>query len=170
MLGRFLALVLGIAGVVAGSQAPNFTAHFMQNLEGRVDELGRLAQDITSDRERLGYTRKMAKAACEAAEAEMVREDCNRAEETLDRFDALMALQTKLKDASGWERPILLAQTAMSDTRVRGFAENAMKEFQPAVPTTAEGAGYAAGTGGGLWAIGRLLFGLLGAPFRRRDY
>ena len=170
MLGRFLALVLLVVGVVAGSQAPNFTALFMQNLEGRVDELGRLAQDITADRERLGYTRKMAQAACDAAEVEMVREDCNRAEETLDRFEALKALQTKLKDATGWERPILLAQTAMSDTQVRAFAENAMEAFAPAIPTTAEGAGYAAGTGGALWSIARILFGLLGAPFRRRDY
>lgn len=167
MLGRLLAVVLGLGGVVAGSQAPNFTAHFMQNLEGRVDELGLLAADITSDRERLNYTRKMAQAACAAAEAEVVREDCNRAEETLDRFGALKTLQDELKAVTGWERPLTLAKAVAADDMVRGFAENVKKEFEPAIPATAEGAGYAAGTGGGIWVIFRILFGLIGAPFRR---
>lgn len=168
MLGRILAIVLGVAGVLAGSQAPNFTAHFMQNLEGRVDELGQLADNINSDRERIGFTRNMAKAACAEAETQLQKDDCDRAEETLVRFDTLMEMKQELEATNKWQRPLVLAQSVMSNGMAREFAKNAMEQYEPAVPTTPEGAGYAAGGGGILWGIGRALFGLIGAPFRRR--
>ncbi|MEM9989323.1 MAG: DUF2937 family protein [Pseudomonadota bacterium] len=170
MLGRGIALILGLVGVAAGSQAPNFTAHFMQNLEGRIDELVRVVDDINADRAQLGFTRSMAKAACREAPTAIILQDCNRAEETLVRFDTLQDIKAKLDAATGWERPIILAKSVMEDPNIRQIAENAQKEFDPAMPATMEGAGYAAGTGGGLWAVGRLLMGILGAPFRRRDY
>lgn len=168
MLGRFLAVVMGLAGIVAGSQAPNFTAHFMQNLEGRVDELMIQVRDIEGDREQAGITRNMAKAACAAADSQSLKDDCDRAEETLIRYDTLAALQGELREANVWKRPILLGQKVSMDQNVRYIAENALKEFKPAIPTTADGAGYAAGAGAVFWAVFRILFMILGAPFRPR--
>lgn len=168
MVGRFLAVVMGLGGVVAGSQAPNFTAHFMQNLEGRVDELLVQVSDINSDRDRAGFTRNMAKAACEAAENQVVKDDCDRAESTLVRYDVLTDLQSELRDTNPWQRPVVLGQKISTEGDVRAIAENALKEYQPAIPTTADGAGYAAGVGAIFWALFRLIFGILGAPFRPR--
>lgn len=168
MLGRLLAFVLGIAGVLAGSQAPNFTYNFMQNLEGRVNELLAFKQDIESDRARAGLTRAMAVKACEAADTQMLKDDCERAEETIVRYETLAALQDELKSENGWMRPIKLAKGMMEAGIIRDVAENTMKEYKVAVPATVEAAGYAGGTGGGVFVIARLLFGLIGAPFRRR--
>ena len=115
MLGRLVAVILGLSGAAAGSQAPNFTAHFMQNLEGRLDELGQLVAEIDADRERLGITHAMARAACREATSEILREDCMRAEETLQRFESLRVINNKLEVVTGWERPILLGQTIIDD-------------------------------------------------------
>lgn len=168
MVGRFLAVVMGLGGVVAGSQAPNFTAHFMQNLEGRVDELRMQVDDINSDRDRAGFTRNMARAACAAADSAVVKDDCDRAEDTLVRFDTLSELQNELRDTNVWKRPVVLGQKASTDTNVRAIAENAVKEYKPAIPTTADGAGFAAGVGAFFWALFRIIFSILGAPFRPR--
>lgn len=168
MLGRFLAVIAGIGGIVIGSQAPNFTAHFMQNLEGRVDELLIQVQDINADREKIGMTRNMAKAACEAADTQVLKDDCDRAEETLVRFDTLQALQAELHEANVWKRPVVLGEKIGTDEDVRTLAENVTKEFKPAIPTTADGAGYAAGFGAVFWAFFRVIFMILGLPFRPR--
>ncbi|MEM1102751.1 MAG: DUF2937 family protein [Pseudomonadota bacterium] len=170
MLGRILALLLGVAAAIAGSQAPNFTAHFMQNLEGRIDELRMLAGEIRNDRALLGYTDADARAACAETADPLIKTDCERSETILDRYDVLATLQANLKSADGWRRPFILARTVAAESPARDMAENAMVEFQPAVPATTEGAGYAAGSGGLVWGVARLIFGLIGLPFRRRDY
>ena len=45
-MGRFLAFLLGIAGALVGSQGPGFTLQYMQNLQGRVDELTSIVEDF----------------------------------------------------------------------------------------------------------------------------
>lgn len=163
MLGRFLALVVGVAGIVAGSQAPNYTAHYMQNMEGRIDELRPIVKSIDDDRDSIGYTREQAAETCAGTNEPLFQKDCVRNETIIARFEKLVASQLALKEASSLMRPILLAQSYDRD-----IAENVLKEFQPAVPTTLDGAVY--GGGGGLvaWIISRLLFGILGLPFRPR--
>ncbi|WOI53696.1 DUF2937 family protein [Parvularcula sp. LCG005] len=163
MLGRLLAMVLGVAGVVAGSQAPNFTTHYMQNLEGRIDELGRIVRSIDSDRESIGYTREMAAETCAGTNEPLFKTDCVRNETIIARFEKLVASQMALRNASDLMRPIVLART--HDVEI---AENTAKEFEIAVPVTPDAAAYGGGLGAGLWAIFRVIFGILGAPFRRR--
>ncbi len=167
MLGRILALVAGVAGVAAGSQAPNFTNNFEQNLAGRIDELRTIVMQVQTVREQAGLTREMAQAACDAAPDASLRNDCLTIDETITRFDTLVALKEELEAVPSWQRPISLIQSAASDPVIREIAENTMEEFKPAIPATAEGAGYGAAGGGVLWGVLRAIFGLIAMPFRR---
>jgi len=166
-IGRIVAIVLGVAGVAAGSQAPNFASHTMQNIEGRIDELRRIVESIRADRAEIGYTRDQARETCAAALEPLFQKDCARNEQIESRYEALTALQARLRSADPWSRPVVLARAAGADPVVREVAQNAMVEFQPAIPATAEGLTYAAGAGGGLWGLARLLFASIDMPFRR---
>lgn len=190
MLGKFLAFLLGIAGVIAGSQAPNFTTNFMQNLEGRVDER-KLDYDRISERwDYFNVDRDSVEDDCREKADDNSNPQASCLEDVLivERYELLNELQTELKNASDWERPILLGkaviegncksvdmsnvssktQNSLNQLCVRYLAENTAKEYEPAVPVTVDGAAYAAGGGLGLWAIFRILFGILGLPFRPR--
>lgn len=167
MLGRILALILGIGGLVAGSQAPNFTTHFMQNLEGRVDQLRLESAQALRRLEEAGMTRNMAKAACAASETEQQKANCETTEQIFVSYDTLREVQEELDAEGDWRRPLVLAQRTAQDGVVREFAQNATKNYEIAVPVTVQSAGYGGGLGLATWIIFRLLFGLIGAPFRR---
>ena len=190
MLGKILAFVLGVAGLIAGSQAPNFTTHFMQNLVGRVDERRLDAERITERWEYYGVDRDQVAADCRARSEEKSnpQASCLEDEMIVRRFEKLLALQEELQAASKWERPILLGRALLdgscssdvpdalkekTENRLdtlctRYLAMNSLKEFELAVPVTMDGLAYGAGGGVGFWAIFRLLFGLIGMPFRSR--
>lgn len=190
MVGKILAFVLGIAGLLAGSQAPNFTTHFMQNLEGRVDERRLDFDRITERWEYYGITRENVSDNCrtDATSGSNPQASCLEDEMIISRFEKLVALQEELQAASKWERPVLLGHALLdgscssdvpdelkerTENRLdtlctRYLALNALKEYEPAVPVTADGAAYAAGGGAGVWAIFRILFSLIGMPFRSR--
>ena len=60
MFGRFVALLAGIAGAVAASQAPAFTGQYRQNLAGRVAELEIIVARFDENISRIGYDRSRA--------------------------------------------------------------------------------------------------------------
>lgn len=190
MLGKFLAFVLGIAGLLIGSQAPNFTNNFMQNLEGRVDERSLDFERITERWEYFGTDRANVADDCRANSTDNTNPEASCLEDVLivERFESLTALKTELNDATIWERPILLIKAIatercnmgadvelapasvdnLSKLCMRDLAVSTGEAYEPAIPVTADGAAYAAGGGLGFWAIFRLLFGVIGLPFRPR--
>lgn len=190
MVGKFLAGILGLAGVVAGSQAPNFTNNFMQNLEGRVAERQLDFDRITERWDYFNVTSETAAENCNADASANSNPQASCLEDVLivERYESLSALQSELKDATIWERPILLGRSLAADSCkaggdvelseasldnlsqlcLRNLAASTMEEFEPAIPVTADGAAYAAGGGAGIWAVFRILFGLVGMPFRSR--
>lgn len=190
MLGKILAVALGVAGLIAGSQAPNFTNNFLQNLEGRVSERLLDYQRITERWADYGLSRDQVAEDCEAGTMpeSNPRASCLEDELIVTRYELLADLQTELKSASKWERPILLGKAVLEgscaseadedlasrkenelDTLcVRYLALNTLEEYKVAVPVTPEGAVYGLGGGASFWAVFRILFGLIGLPFRPR--
>ena len=158
-MGRFLAFILGVAGALIGSQGPEFTVQYMQNLQGRVDELRPIVEQFDSDLARYDYTREQALAECTTA-TQLLDALCDGYETTVRRFETLAAHLAELDGASDYVRPLILAKTQMEDLTLAVY-----ELFQPAVPTTLIGASYAGGGFAVLWGGASFLFGILGAMF-----
>jgi hypothetical protein len=164
MVGRFLAVVGGIVGAIAGSQAPGFTLQYMQNLSGRLDELRPIVEQFDADVARYGYTRDRALAECETSTG-LLEALCSGYALTIRRYELLSAHYAELKSAGIYARPALLMRGAANEPVVREIAESVMKEFKPAVPATLDGAAYAGGGFALIWGGLSFIFGLLGAIF-----
>ena len=159
MFGRFIAVVMGLIGAAAGSQGPGYTLQYMQNLNGRIDELRPIVAQYDADFERYGYTRETALAECDTADG-LLDALCEGAERTIRRFELLTAHFAELQAANSYARPLILARSYQQD-----IAESVMEEFEPAIPVTLEGAAYAAGGFALLWGGLSFIFGLIGAMF-----
>lgn len=163
MITRAISMLAGVAGAVAVSQAPGYTLQYMQNLEGRVDELRTIVERFEANIAEIGYDRERALAECSVAE-QLLGALCDGITEDIARYEALRAHQAELLAAEGWARPVVLARNVQAD-----IAESAYDRFEPAVPATATGAGYAAAGFAGAWGLLTMVLGLATAPFRRRE-
>lgn len=164
MVGRFLAFVGGVAGAVAGSQAPGFTLQYMQNLTGRIDVLKPIVEQFDADVGRHGYTRAQAMAECETAQG-LLDALCNGYETTVKQYEILTAHYAELTATSDFVRPIVVIREVAQNQLVRDIAQSTRKEYKPAVPTTLDSAAYAGGGFAVAWGLLSFLFGLLGAIF-----
>ena len=164
-MGRFLALILGVAGALIGSQAPGFTLQYMQNLQGRVDELTAIVEARDADFAAYGYTRASALDACRASTEDLTKSMCEGYGRDVARLDFLTGHLAKLEAAGDYMRPIMLAQSFDRD-----IAQSVREQFEPAVPATVHGAVYAGGGFAVLWGLASFLFGLVGAMFGGRRY
>lgn len=158
-MGRFIAFLLGIAGAVAGSQAPGFTVQYMQNLQGRVDELTTIVEQYDENVAGYGYTRATAMAECRTA-TDLLDAMCEGYETSVDRLEWLSGHLAELEAATDYVRPLILA---------RGYDKSLFNsvrtQFEPAIPVTIHGAVYAGCGFAVLWGAASFLFGILGAMF-----
>ncbi len=158
-MGRFLAFILGLAGAVIASQGPGFTLQYMQNLQGRVDELRPIVEEFEANVEQHGYTRATAMSECTTAEG-LLDALCTTYRSAVVRYELLTAHLAELNAASDWVRPLILARTYYKD-----IAESVHEQFEPAIPATLQGAAYAGGGFAVLWGGASFIFGILGAMF-----
>ena len=163
MITRAISMLAGAAGAVAVSQAPGYTQQYMQNLEGRVDELRTIVERFDANIANIGYDRARALRECSVAE-QLLGALCDGITKDIARYDVLRAHQADLLAAEPWARPVVLARNVQTD-----IAESAYERFEPAVPATATGAGYAGAGFVGGWGVLTLVLGLLTAPFKRRE-
>jgi len=164
MVGRFLAMAAGIGGLFAGSQAPEFTVQYMQNLTGRIAELKPIVEQFDADVAGYGYTRDQAISECATADG-LLDALCNGYETTIARYVELTAHFAELEGAQDLARPLVLARSYKRD-----IADSVMEQFKPAVPATLDGAAYAGGGFATLWGGLSFIFGLLGAMTGARRY
>ncbi len=162
MVARFLAVVAGIGGAILGSQAPAFTHHYMQNLNGRIDVLRPAVEAWDRKFEDLGYTREMALADCDT-ETGIDRAWCSEGAALISTFEILTAHMARLQAANVSARPLLLMRDYAREDIVREITLSTKKEFKPGVPATLDGAAYAGGGFAVLWGGLTFIFGLLGA-------
>lgn len=154
---RFLALVAGLMGAGTFAQFPEASIQYVQRLAGAVDELSVVVEDFDRSARDAGLSRDDAlaeltgSAFLNARNADMIR--------TITRYDTLSDDLTMLRTAGPFERLILMP------ARLDGeIGRRAMEDFQPALPLTATGAGFAGigfATGYGLllvliWAATRM--------------
>ena len=164
MVGRFLAVLGGIAGAVAGSQAPGYTLQYMQNLTGRLDELRPIVEQFDADVARYGYTRDAAMAECHTSTG-LLEALCTGYSITIHRFEILTEHYEKLKAAGQYVRPLILIRSAAEEPIMREIGRSVMKEYKPAVPVSLDGGAYAAGGFALVWGVLSFVFGILGAIF-----
>ena len=161
-MGRFLALILGIAGALVASQGPEFTAHYMQNLNGRVAELETIVERFDSDIANFGYTREQAIEQCKLA-TDLFDALCSSYRSAIERYTYLKTHLAALSSVEDHVRPLILARSYDPE-----IAEAVRENYEPAVPTTLNGGLYAAGGFVVFWGLPLFLFSILGAMFGGR--
>lgn len=159
IMGRFIAFLLGITGAVLASQGPGFTLQYMQNLQGRIDELRPIVEEFDTSVGGYGYSRDAAMGECATATG-LLDALCQTYVGTVRRYELLSAHIAELEAVSDFARPLILAQNQIQDITVSVY-----EQFKPAIPVTADGAYYGAGGFAVLWGGSSLVFGLLGSMF-----
>ena len=159
MILRRFALLFGLFCGVVASQLPEFAQQYRQRLGGALDELTALVDQFATEASAAGLDTKGAVAQLEANTEQLVRERGKSMEQTMARRERLAAQKTQMQEAGPFARLLVFAQSYD-----QGIARRAWGDFEPAVPTTAEG--FATAGAGGFF--GYLILRILGAPFRRR--
>ncbi len=158
-MGRFLAFVLGVAGALIASQGPSFTLQYMQNVQGRVDELTAIVETQEAEIRDHGYTREKAMNECKTA-TNLLDAFCTNYRMAVERLEYLTVHLAELEAATDYVRPLVLARAYD-----RGIAMSVREQFEPAVPTTLHGAVYAGGGFAVAWGLPLVIFSILGGMF-----
>lgn len=159
-MGKFIAFLLGLAGAVAGSQAPGFTIQYLQHLQGRVDEISAVLEAFDGGgANAAAESREATLAECRTPGGAALRV-CQGYLEAVEREEYLTAHLAELDAAGPYMQPITLALNFD-----REITRSVAARFKPAIPTTGPGAAYGAGGFAGAWLLAQLLFAGLGAVF-----
>ncbi len=159
-MGRFLAMIAGVAGAIGLSQFPEFSQQYVQRLSGAVDELRVVVISFDAGAAAAGLTREEAlKELSGTPLQDSLRDTIG---DSVTRYERLNADLTALGGKDALSR---LAQVwRFAD---RNLAERTWAAFRPAVPVTWDGA-LCAGIGfAGGWLALSLILGLILRPFRR---
>ncbi|MCI5096007.1 MAG: DUF2937 family protein [Rhodobacteraceae bacterium] len=163
MIGRILGVSFGLLGAATFSQLPEFTQQYTQRLGGAVDELEQFVAEFDTDAAQTGLSRGEAlKQLAQAGQFGAARAETIT--QTIARQERLSADLNALRSAGPWLRVVHAGRSADADIMQATYAD-----FQPAVPLTAEGAGFAAAGfagGAGLLAVLRAMMRRL----RRRGF
>lgn len=159
MIGRVLALAIGLLTGLAASQAPEFAQQYRQRIGGAIDELRRVVSRFDENAQASGLSRQDAIARLAGQSEPLVQRQGPAMTEVADRLQRLERQRDAVANAAPFERLAVLA---------RGFDPALVRatylDFEPAWPATSEGivtgaAGFLAGWGGLLLlfrACGRL--------------
>lgn len=160
---RTLALAGGVLLAIAFSQFPEYAQQYEQRLGGAVDELRIITEKFDSDATAAGLTREQAFARYAGTNDAFITVQGQNAEATFRRYARLSADLAEISTATPMDRLRLLPKFLDAEVGRR-----ALDNFEPGIPVTLEGLGWA---GAGLaigYTILSALIGLLMLPFRRR--
>ena len=152
MLGPYVAIAFGVVGAVLVAQFPGFTVQYMQNLNGRIDELEPIVEEFRQDVAVFNYTIESALLECETADG-LLDALCDTFEDILLRYEELKEHYELLDSRSGLVRPFQLMQTVHVD-----IAESVMEEFEPVVPTSEHGLMFAGFGFLVFWGVSQMFF------------
>lgn len=158
---RLLAVLGGVGGAVTLSQFPEFSQQYLQRLAGKVDALSAVTTAFDASASKAGLSREAALAQLSGNAFALDHQSDLRA--TFAEAARLSQNLAALRAASALER--LTMPQRMGDAETLSAT---WRDFQPAIPTTPDGAmtaglGYLAG-----WSATALLARLLLWPLRRR--
>jgi len=157
---RIIAIVAGVCGACALSQAPEFTQQYQQRLAGQVDALTTVVLDFDTSALEAGLGREEALVQMHGTPFLAARQADMRA--TFARHAFLSDTLIVLRDATALERLAMPLRFSDSETFLATW-----DDFAPAVPLTAAG-GISAAVGGVLgWLAGLSVLSLCAWPLRR---
>jgi hypothetical protein len=137
MFARLLYSIGAVSGGAVFSQFPEYYAHYVQRLGGRIDQARQRAGEIREDAAEKGlsvetYVETFLESTPHSLEGV-------RMEESIFQLDRMEAAYQALRDAAIIERPLIFAEHWNG-----GLVEATMGDFNPALPLTPEGFLYAA--------------------------
>jgi hypothetical protein len=137
MFARFFYSLGAVGGAAAFSQFPEYYAHYVQRLGGRIDQARLRAEEIRIDAAEKGlsvedYIEQFLESAPHSLEGA-------RMSESIFQLDRMEAAYQALRDAPPLQRPFTFAEHMNT-----GLVEATLGDFNPAVPLTPEGLAYAA--------------------------
>jgi hypothetical protein len=137
MFARLLYSLGAVAGGAAFSQFPEYFAHYVQRLGGRIDQARLRAAEIRDDAAAKGlsvedYVETFLDSPPHHLEG-------GRMSESIFQLDRMEAAYRALREASPLERPF-----AFAEHMDNGLLEATLGDFAPALPLTPEGLSYAA--------------------------
>lgn len=147
MFARLIYSLGAIAGGAAFSQFPEYYAHYLQRLGGRIDQARLRAAEIREDAAEKGlsveaYVETFLESAPHSLEG-------GRMAESIFQLERMEAAYQALRAATPLQRPLAFAEHMKP-----GLLEATLGDFAPAVPITPEGLSYAAaGALAGLIAV-----------------
>ncbi len=152
-------LAVGLGGAVAGSQVPEFAQQYRQRIGGAIDELKPMVQRFDAEAQAVGLDRTAALARLQQSAEPIAKGRGLATADLVARLDRLEDQQSAMRSAGPFQRIGVLFE-APDPQLMRGT----WRDFEPAIPTTLEGA-LTAGAG---FLGGAGLLTLLLAPFRRK--
>lgn len=165
MIGRVLALAIGLFSGLAGAQMPEFAQQYRQRLGGAIDELRRVITRFDDDARASNMSREDAIRRLEADPDPLVRRRGEADREIVARLGRLEQQRGAYDSAGPFGRLLVFVRDADP-----GLAQATYLDYEPAWPATTEGAaaggaGFVAG-----WGVLLLLSRVVGrlVPGRRR--
>jgi hypothetical protein len=153
VIGRILAMALGLLAGLFASQAPEFAQQYRQRIGGAIDELRRVVSTFDENARAEGVTRQQAIERLAEQPDRLVQRQGPAMVEIVDRLGRLERQRDAVANAGQFERLAVLA---------RGFdgqlARATYLDFEPAWPATTEGlviggTGFLIGWGGFLLLV-----------------
>lgn len=137
MFARILYSLGAVAGGAAFSQFPEYYAHYVQRLGGRIDQARARAAEIRIDAAAKGlsvedYIETFLQSQPHSLEGE-------RMAESIFELGRMEAAYEALRGAATLDRPFVFAEHFNA-----GLLEATLGDFAPALPLTPEGLAYAA--------------------------
>jgi hypothetical protein len=139
---RFHSIIAAVSLVFAGlfSQAPEFTQQYYQRIGGAIDELQRGRQQFDENARRLGHDRESALGIMSNDPQPLVQGLAQIEKDSATRLEQLKIQQTALRDAGSLDRTLYLLGHAD-----KPLAAATWQAFEPAIPLTQAGIGFAIG-------------------------
>ncbi|MGF9757235.1 DUF2937 family protein [Microvirga sp. 0TCS3.31] len=159
---RIIAFGLGLLGGVTASQGPEFAQQYRQRLGGAVDELRQVVQRFDTDAQVSSETRESAIARLRSNSDDFVARQGAAMEANVERLGRLEAHRTAMMESGPFSRVALIIRDGDTD-----IMEAVSRDFEPALPVTAEGVLSAAAGFIVIWGSLLLFSGFLRSLFRR---
>jgi hypothetical protein len=134
MIGRILAVAIGLFGALAGSQLPEFAQQYRQRLSGAIDELHRVVDRFDGSAQASGLGRDQAITKLREQPEPLARGQGEAMQDLVARLNRLQRQRDDFTSVGSFGRLVVLIREVDP-----GLAHATYLDFEPAVPATSEG-------------------------------
>jgi hypothetical protein len=159
---RIIAFGLGLCGGIVASQGPEFGQQYRQRLGGAIDELRQVIARFDADAQASGETQASAIARLRSNADDFVSRQGAAMQANVERLRNLETHRTTMMQAGPFARVALMVRDGDRDVM-----EAVYRDFEPALPVTAEGVLSSAAGFVAVWGGLLLLAGFVRSFFRR---